>query len=105
MKAIPVSDWNKLVDKKIQLEKENKELIEVANEMKKDKIQWNTGDAWCCETHPSVPFPHDKCPGPGMPDHQGRATIKHLRKTLNNVAEWFKTYQPDVDTLEIVKGL
>jgi hypothetical protein len=22
---------------------------------------------WVCETHPDKPFPHDDCPGPGMP--------------------------------------
>jgi hypothetical protein len=25
------------------------------------------GDGWVCETHPDKPFPHDDCPGPGMP--------------------------------------
>jgi hypothetical protein len=22
---------------------------------------------WVCEQHPDRPFPHDDCPGPGMP--------------------------------------
>lgn len=29
----------------------------------------STGEmaGWCCEAHPSEPFPHDDCAGPGMP--------------------------------------
>lgn len=25
------------------------------------------GERWVCEEHPSLPFPHDDCPGPGIP--------------------------------------
>lgn len=53
---------------------------------------WNTGDAWCCEQHPDKPFPHFKemflkCEGPGMPDFQGRATIKWLKQGLERILE------------------
>ena len=28
---------------------------------------------WVCEEHPHLPFPHDDCPGPGMPRDEARA--------------------------------
>lgn len=48
---------------------------------------WNTGDAWCCEQHPDKPFSHcslEGCIGPGMPDYQGRATIKYLKAVIQD---------------------
>lgn len=27
------------------------------------------GERWICEEHPELPWPHDDCPGPGMPCH------------------------------------
>lgn len=37
-------------------------------------------DGWICETHPDKAWPHDDCPGPGMPCDEPWCEMSMLRQ-------------------------
>ena len=48
-----------------------------------------TRDGWMCEVHPGTPWPHDDCPGPGMPwVIEGRDAIRALIAAIDPDPDW-----------------
>ena len=63
---------------------------------------WNTGDAFCCEQHPNLPWEHKLengswCPGPGMPDARGRVTITSLRTRILQLEEALRKLKSSIE--------